>query len=159
MAPVRPGTADLDDARAWCVGILRNTLFNATRGERRRQALAVRVTEPRSLADPAADAVQRIDLARAWSRLSAVHQEALGLAVFEQLTAAQAAAVLAITPVAFRLRLTRARRALRRALDPPPPTPKASGQPRAAGRLPNVPHPLPAAGHPPAVPSDARSTA
>ncbi|HEY5178833.1 MAG TPA: sigma factor-like helix-turn-helix DNA-binding protein, partial [Dermatophilaceae bacterium] len=46
-------------------------------------------------------------------RLTAVHQEALSLAVWDELTGPQAAMVLGISPVAFRLRLTRARRALR----------------------------------------------
>src|SRR2546430_11216268 len=45
----------------------------------------------------------RSDLGRAWRLLSEVHQEALGLAVFEDLNAPQAAAVLAISPVAFRI--------------------------------------------------------
>jgi RNA polymerase sigma-70 factor (ECF subfamily) len=64
--------------------------------------------------DADADLVMnRIDLGRGWRLLSEVHQEALGLAVFEDLTAPQAAAVLNISPVAFRLRLSRARKALR----------------------------------------------
>lgn len=64
-----------------------------------------------------ADAVaQRLDLAVAWSGLSATEQEALGLTVFEGLTSDQAGAVLGITPVAYRVRLSRARAALRRRL-------------------------------------------
>ncbi len=58
-----------------------------------------------------------VDLSRAWRRLSPVHQEALALSTYEELTAGQAAAVLDISPVAFRLRLSRARRALRLHLD------------------------------------------
>jgi RNA polymerase sigma-70 factor, ECF subfamily len=60
---------------------------------------------------------QQIDLAAAWNLLSEVHQEALALAVLDELTAPQAAVVLGISPVAFRLRLSRARRALRAHLD------------------------------------------
>lgn len=64
--------------------------------------------------------MSRVDLTRAWRLLSAVHQEALALAVFEGLRAPQAAAVLGISPVAFRLRLSRARRVLRLHLDHQP---------------------------------------
>lgn len=108
--------ANESDARAWVFGITRNLMLNAQRGEQRRQALGVRLAEttPDSFSTSHADLVSsRIDLGRAWTLLSEVHQEALGLAVFENLTAPQAAKVLGISPVAFRLRLTRARRALR----------------------------------------------
>lgn len=104
--------------RAWIFGIARNVLLNDQRGERRRDALGVRLA---TLAAPPSDdgdsTVNRVDLAAAWRRLSNAHQEALALAVFEDLTAPQAAAVLGISPVAFRLRLTRARRSLRLHLD------------------------------------------
>ncbi|WAP50796.1 sigma-70 family RNA polymerase sigma factor [Arthrobacter sp. ATA002] len=114
-----------DDARAWTFGITRNIMLNAHRGEQRRQALGIRLTdtgsEPHSSSHE--DAVMsRVDLSRAWHLLSELHQEALGLAVFEDLSAAQAAVVLGISPVAFRLRLSRARRALRLLLDHLPPS-------------------------------------
>lgn len=110
---------DPEDARAWVFGVTRNVLLNHRRGAQRRQALGVRLADdPGAVEGDAADAVvHRVDLARAWRLLSEVHQEALGLAVFEQLPAPQAAAVLGISPVAFRLRLSRARRALRLHLD------------------------------------------
>jgi RNA polymerase sigma-70 factor, ECF subfamily len=105
----------LVDARAWLFGITRHTLLNTDRGARRRQALAVRLAEviPASSDGDAELVAQQVDLAAAWSRLSAVHQEALALAALDDLAAPQAAAVLGISPVAFRLRLSRARRALR----------------------------------------------
>lgn len=111
---------DESDARAWLFGIARNLLLNAHRGEQRRQALGVRLAETTTdvFSDSHADLVgHRIDVSRAWQLLSQVHQEALGLAVFENLAAPQAAKVLGISPVAFRLRLTRARRASRILLD------------------------------------------
>ena len=116
-APKRP-----DDVRAWLFGIARKCLLNALRGQGRRAALAVRVAETAPFAGPAdgldADLVaRRIDLAAAWRRLSETDQEALSLAVFEDLTSPQAARVLGISPVSYRLRLLRARRALRRQLD------------------------------------------
>ncbi|XVX20441.1 sigma factor-like helix-turn-helix DNA-binding protein [Actinomycetota bacterium] len=58
-----------------------------------------------------------MDLAHAWRRLSPVDQEALALAVYEDLTSPQAARVLGISAAAYRLRLMRARRALRRELE------------------------------------------
>jgi RNA polymerase sigma-70 factor, ECF subfamily len=79
------------DARAWVFGITRNLMMNAHRGEQRRQALGVRLAEtaPDSFSSSHADLVSsRIDLSRAWALLSEVHQEALGLAVFENLAAA-----------------------------------------------------------------------
>jgi RNA polymerase sigma-70 factor (ECF subfamily) len=116
-APDKP-----DDVRAWLFGVARHCLLNTVRGQGRRDALAVRVAEtvPSARwadgldADPVA---QRIDLAAAWRRLSETDQEALSLTVFEDLTSAQAAGVLGITPASYRLRLLRARRALRRPLD------------------------------------------
>ena len=116
-APNKP-----DDVRAWLFGIARNCLLNTLRGQGRRDALAVRVAEAAPSAGPAdgldADLVaRRMDLAAAWRRLSETDQEALSLAVFEDLTSSQAARVLGISPVSYRLRLLRARRALRRRLD------------------------------------------
>ncbi|WP_069111800.1 RNA polymerase sigma factor [Jiangella alba] len=113
--------AGLGDARAWLFGIARGVILNTHRSARRQRALAVRLADPPAVTGAADDLLaQQIDLARAWKRLPGSHQEALALAVLDGLSAPQAAAVLGITPVAFRLRLSRARRALRRALDHPP---------------------------------------
>lgn len=122
-APKKP-----DDVRAWLFGIARNCLLNTLRGQGRRDALAVRVVETARSTSPAdgldSDLLaQRIDLAAAWRRLGETHQEALSLTVFEDLTSPQAARVLGITPVSYRLRLLRARRALRRQLELTKPTP------------------------------------
>lgn len=108
----------LVDARAWLFGITRHTIMNVHRGAKRREALTVRLAETAlTSADGDADLVARqVDLGAAWNRLSARHQEALALTVLDGLAAPQAAAVVGITPVAFRLRLSRARRALRKHL-------------------------------------------
>jgi len=114
--------ADAGDARAWLFGIAQRTLLNGQRGDRRRQALSIRIADATVVAQGGqawkgsdSDLVAcQLDLAAAWGRLPAVHQEALSLAVWDGLAGPQAAAVLGISPVAFRLRLTRARRALRR---------------------------------------------
>ena len=105
-----------EDARAWVFGIARNLLLNDQRTARRQQALGVRLADSGSTGTVQSDTelvVHRVDLARAWRLLSDRHQEVLAPTVFEELSAPQAAVVLGISPVAFRLRLSRARRALR----------------------------------------------
>jgi RNA polymerase sigma-70 factor, ECF subfamily len=110
--------ADVSDARAWLFGVARKTLQNARRREDRHDAVAVRLAELRQLgADAGAHpdlVAHRVDIAAAWPRLSASDQEAIALSVLDELSAPEAAAVLGITAVAFRLRLSRARRSLRR---------------------------------------------
>lgn len=117
--PPRP-----DDARAWLFGTARRCMLNDRRGEVRRDALVVRIaTAPSSVAPLTDDeVVQHVDLAAAWRRLTADEQEVLALAVWEDLPSPQAGRVLGISAVAYRLRLHRARRRLRRLLDPEPAT-------------------------------------
>jgi RNA polymerase sigma-70 factor (ECF subfamily) len=105
-----------DDLRAWLFGIARNCLLNTRRGNGRQTALAVRLNTAPAVEDTATDL--RLDLAAGWRRLSDAEQEALSLAVFENLTSAQAARVIGISATAYRLRLLKARRALRRHLEP-----------------------------------------
>ncbi|MBG0564272.1 RNA polymerase sigma factor [Actinoplanes aureus] len=111
-APPRAG-----DARAWLFGIARNCLLNTNRGLGRQDTLAVRIAEAAPPAETGAAedeaAAQRLDLAAAWKRLTAGEQEALALTVFDNLTSPQAGRVLGITAASYRLRLLRARRALR----------------------------------------------
>ena len=113
--------ADLSAARAWLFGVARKTLQNTRRRDTRHDAVAVRLAEVRH---GPADAGQhpdlvahRVDIAAAWPLLSALHQEAIALSVLDGLTAPEAAAMLGISPTAFRLRLSRARRTLRRHVD------------------------------------------
>lgn len=121
---------ELSSARAWLFGVARHILLNTGRREHRQQALPVRLAEAVAVAthgSQSADLVAtQVDIARAWEELSPVHQEALALGVFEGLKAPEAAVVLDISPTAFRLRLSRARRALTRLIesgqgDGPPP--------------------------------------
>jgi RNA polymerase sigma-70 factor (ECF subfamily) len=111
---------DADDTRAWLFGIARNCLLNIRRGLGRQDALAVRLAElPATATDGEDDrVVSRLDLATAWRALSAAEQETLALTVFDNLNSGQAARVLSITATSYRLRLLRARRALRRHLSP-----------------------------------------
>lgn len=117
--------ADPGDARAWLFGIARHCLLNDRRTERRQDGLVMRLTDATapSARDAAADiAVLRVDLAEAFNGLSSTDQEVLALVVFEQLTTAQVGAVLGLTPGAVRVRLSRARAALRRGLTAPHPS-------------------------------------
>ncbi len=108
--------ADHGERRAWLFGAARKILANARRSEDRRAALGVRLQDAHDGVAPGAHpdlVAARLDLARAWPRLSAEHQEALALAFWDELTSAQAGAVLGISATAYRIRLSRARRALR----------------------------------------------
>jgi RNA polymerase sigma-70 factor (ECF subfamily) len=110
-----------DDLRAWLFGVARHCLLNAGRGHARREALAVRVAAAGGvggdLVHEAEAVAERLDLAAAWRRLTPAEQEVLALTVFEDLTSPQAGAVLGIPAAAYRLRLMRARRSLRRHLE------------------------------------------
>lgn len=119
---------EVDDARAWLFGIARNQLLNTHRGSRRRDALAVRLADAAAVGggetpDAAACVAGRLDVTRAWHRLPVADQEVLALTVFEQLTSDRAAAVLGISPGAYRVRLSRARAKLRRHLEVAPASP------------------------------------
>ncbi len=105
------------ESRAWLYGVARRTLLNSARGRGRQRALSVRLaafTPARSEADVNADLMAaRLDISRVWSELTAADQEAICLSVLDGLDGPSAAGVLGISPVAFRLRLSRARRRLR----------------------------------------------
>lgn len=104
---------ELGEARAWLFGITRRLLLAAHRAENQGQALSVRIAAHATATTRHDDlVVTSVDLLNAWQRLTAVHQEALSLSVWEGLNATQAGQVLGISPVAFRIRLSRARRAL-----------------------------------------------
>ncbi|WP_344768667.1 RNA polymerase sigma factor [Aeromicrobium panaciterrae] len=120
---------DLSAARAWLFGVARKTVQNSRRGDERHGAVAVRLAEARPAdAGRHPDLVaHRLDIAAAWPLLSASHQEAIALSALDGLSAPEAAVVLGISSTAFRLRLSRARRTLRRHVD------------AVAGRLPGDP--------------------
>ena len=109
---------DLSAARAWLFGVARNTLQNTRRRDDRHEAVAVRLADARHSPADAGElpdlVAYRVDIAAAWPLLSALHQEAIALSVLDGFTAPEAAAVLGISSTAFRLRLSRARRLLRR---------------------------------------------
>ncbi|ROR72859.1 RNA polymerase sigma factor [Bogoriella caseilytica] len=114
--------ADPADVRPWLFAVARHTLANSHRGRRRSRAVAVRIAaQPDQPAEDDATAVaQRVDLERAFRRLSSRDQEALALVAWDGLTPAEAARTLEISDSAFSVRLSRARRRLRQHLDSGP---------------------------------------
>lgn len=111
-----------DGARAWLFGVARHSMQNDTRQRGRQESLAVRIASIGLASIEAIEVDQdviarRLDLATVWPTLSVIDQEAISLAVWDGLSAPEAATVLGITATAFRLRLSRARRSLRRHLD------------------------------------------
>jgi RNA polymerase sigma-70 factor (ECF subfamily) len=95
-------------SRAWLIGIARKVLANRRRSDRRHLDLVARLAEE----PPLGFEEERPPIVAALSRLSAVDQETLLLAAWDGLSSPEAARVLGCTPVAFRLRLLRARRRL-----------------------------------------------
>lgn len=121
------------EALAWILGVARNCLLHSNRINARNQNLNVRIAESAASFVPGpSDAVgSRLDLAAAWNRLDAKHQEAIALQVWDGLTTAEAARVLNISEANYRKRLSRARTQLNRELatpseKPAPATTKAS---------------------------------
>lgn len=131
--------SELGEARAWLFGIAYRTLLASNRAECRRRTLTLRLIDDAGIgADAGDDAdmlTSRLDLLAAWKRLDPVHAEALALAAWDGLTSAQAGHVLDISPVAFRIRLSRARRALRRHLATAPPVTRPDPETVQQGRL------------------------
>jgi RNA polymerase sigma-70 factor (ECF subfamily) len=107
---------DDDGARAWAFGVAGGVLRNHRRGLRRRLALADRLrdslTEPAEPVGPTGSPLLRAALAQ----LSEEDQEMVTLIAWDGLSPTQAAQALGIEPGAARVRLHRARRRLRSAL-------------------------------------------
>jgi RNA polymerase sigma-70 factor (ECF subfamily) len=110
--------AGMDDARAWLFGTARHCLLNDQRSHSRQGALEVRIAEvTKEITESEDDLVAfHVDLSRAWQQLRPEDQEVLSLAIWENLPSPQAGRVLGITAAAYRIRLYRARLALRRVL-------------------------------------------
>ena len=113
------------DPLPWLLGIARRVLATQRRATRRRLALKHRLvavwavpTEPAATLGLDEDPVRE-----ALARLSELDREAITLIAWESLTPAQAAVALGISHVAFRARLSRARRRLRKHLDQRPAKP------------------------------------
>ena len=116
-------------ARAWLLGIAAHCLADLHGERRRAAAMRARLGGPAAFsADEQAEIHARIDAERlypaarrALARLGPGERDLLLLVEREGLTVADAARALGISPVAGRVRLSRARRRLRTELDRRPP--------------------------------------
>ena len=108
---------DGDDAPLWLYGIARNVVRNADRSTRRRARLQVRLRpfgQPTAV-DPETVVVRRSEdseVLKELAKLRPVDQEILRLSIWEDLTNAEIAEVLAIDAHAVTMRLSRARNRL-----------------------------------------------
>jgi RNA polymerase sigma-70 factor (ECF subfamily) len=121
----KPGSFDprRGDAGAWLTGIAARQWLLLCRAERKQQDLRERVPARELSSDDIARLEDQIDAARAsepaWAALDQVdpcHSEVLRLVGPDGLTSREAAAALGISAGAFRVRLMRARRAVKRVL-------------------------------------------
>jgi RNA polymerase sigma factor (sigma-70 family) len=105
-----------EEVRPWLFGVARRVLANQRRSERRRSALAERLTAERdwSEAGPATLGDDRV--ARAFSTLSEADREVLALVAWEGLSREELAVALGASRSVVRLRLYRARRRFEAAL-------------------------------------------
>ena len=108
-----------EDARPWLFGVARRVLANQRRGERRRTALAERLTGELDPAEISAPAGSDGRVARAFAALSESDREVLALVAWEELTREELAATLGVSRPVARLRLHRAKRRFEAALDAP----------------------------------------
>lgn len=106
-----------EDPLPWAYGAARNCLANAERGVRRQRRVAAKLAavDPPAFATPGPEATDH-PLADALAALRPQDAELLRLWAWEQLTPAEIATVLGITPNAATIRLHRAREKLREAL-------------------------------------------
>ena len=101
----------------WLIGVTRRVLANARRSRRRAGALhALLDLERRAHGPDPADHVADAHLRDALLALSPLDREAVVLDAWFDLSSADAAQALGISPAAFRMRTARARRRLRAAL-------------------------------------------
>jgi RNA polymerase sigma-70 factor, ECF subfamily len=102
----------------WLLAVARNVIATQDRGLRRRGALRLRLAQAGSGTAPPPVVHEAAGLVTAaLARLPEGDREAITLIAWDGLRPSEAAAVLGQTPTAFRVRLHRARRRLRRELD------------------------------------------
>jgi RNA polymerase sigma factor (sigma-70 family) len=102
----------------WLIGVTRRVLGNARRSRRRSGALhALLDLQPRMSGPDPAERIADGALRDALLALSRLDREAVLLTAWFDLSSADAAQALGITPAAFRMRAARARRRLRAAYD------------------------------------------
>jgi RNA polymerase sigma-70 factor (ECF subfamily) len=107
----------------WLIGATRRVLANARRSRRRAGALhALLDLQPRAPGPDPAERIEDGELRELLQALSPLDREAVLLTAWFDLSSADAAQALGITPAAFRMRTARARRRLRDARQPAPTT-------------------------------------
>lgn len=104
-----------ESARLWLFGVARNVLANQRRGATRRRRLHLRMLEQRHSEGEVAEsaAVETEPVLRALSRLRPDDAELLRLVAWEELSHAQIAELMQISPNAVAIRVHRARARLR----------------------------------------------
>jgi RNA polymerase sigma-70 factor (ECF subfamily) len=102
-----------ESGRLWLYGTARLVVANQRRGERRRNRLTEQLRADLRRQLPAEEAEDPTGILEALAALEEADRELLMLVGWEELTPAQAARVLGVTPLAARSRLHRARRRLR----------------------------------------------
>jgi RNA polymerase sigma-70 factor (ECF subfamily) len=108
-----------DAELGWLIGVTRRVLANARRSRRRRGALhALLDLQPSTPGPDPAERIEDDDLRAALLSLSPLDREAVVLTAWFDLSSADAAQALGITPAAFRMRAARARRRLKAELSP-----------------------------------------
>lgn len=106
------------DDRLWLFGVARNTVADHYRSQHRRLALRARLTQDAVTAAPVhASSDSRCEpVLTAMNALQPTEREALQLVLWDELSHAEAAAILGCSVNAFELRYRRARNAVRDAL-------------------------------------------
>jgi RNA polymerase sigma-70 factor, ECF subfamily len=104
------------DARPWLLGVARKTLATQRRSVARRRSLVFKLEEVQSRA-ASSDQPSEVGVADALMQLSGKDREAITLVAWEGLSPSEAALVVGQSSVAFRVRLHRAKRRLRRRLE------------------------------------------
>lgn len=109
-----------EELRLWLFGVARRVIANQRRGARRRSALAERlaVHVDAAAVESVGPSDETSPLARAFQSMSAADRELLSLVAWEGLTRDELAVALGTSKAVVRLRLHRARRRLRAALEP-----------------------------------------
>jgi RNA polymerase sigma factor (sigma-70 family) len=111
----RRGEIPADRAGSWLFTVADYVIRHEIRGTRRRNALTERTASEAEAAaavndDEAAQIADRLLVRQTLEQMSPQDQEALRLAEWDQLTTAEAAAVVQCSAAAFKVRLYRARR-------------------------------------------------
>ncbi|MEU4571479.1 RNA polymerase sigma factor [Nonomuraea sp. ATR24] len=110
-----------DPALPWLLGVARNVLRDTIRAEARREALAQELrawTE----GDVADQVTERIGVLQALAALGDDDREILVLVAWQGLSPKEAARVVGCSTAAFRVRLHRARKRLKQAMEPAGPS-------------------------------------